>query len=238
MYRLLVNDIPVGTNVSKGTSVKSLINMDMDEQPAVMYSIYRDTDAAYVLFVTKNGLVKKTALDEYVKTKKKTGIAAISIKEGDELAAVSLVKDEQLILVTSNGMAIRFDSKEVAATSRATSGVKGINLADGDSIVAAIPVRNTNDKLAVFVQGGMAKKFSLDELPIQKRAGKGLMCYKPTDSTGKVAAATLIEDTDNVLIIGDSTSICISAEEIPVLGRASIGNQVIKNNVIKSVSKV
>ena len=238
MYRLLVNDIPVGTNVSKGTSVKSLINMDMDEQPAVMYSIYRDTDAAYVLFVTKNGLVKKTALDEYVKTKKKTGIAAISIKEGDELAAVSLVKDEQLILVTSNGMAIRFDSKEVAATSRATSGVKGINLADGDSIVAAIPVRNTNDKLAIFVQGGMAKKFSLDELPIQKRAGKGLMCYKPTDSTGKVAAATLIEDTDNVLIIGDSTSICISAEEIPVLGRASIGNQVIKNNVIKSVSKV
>ena len=238
MYRLLVNDIPVGTNVSKGTSVKSLINMDMDEQPAVMYSIYRDTDAVYVLFVTKNGLVKKTALDEYVKTKKKTGIAAISIKEGDELAAVSLVKDEQLILVTANGMAIRFDSKEVAATSRATSGVKGINLADGDSIVAAIPVRNDNDKLAVFVQGGMAKKFSLDELPIQKRAGKGLMCYKPTDSTGKVAAATLIEDTDNVLIIGDSTSICISAEEIPVLGRASIGNQVIKNNVIKSVSKV
>ena len=238
MYRLLVNDIPVGTNVSKGTSVKSLINMDMDEQPAVMYSIYRDTDAAYVLFVTKNGLVKKTALDEYVKTKKKTGIAAITIKEGDELAAVSLVKDEQLILVTANGMAIRFDSKEVAATSRATSGVKGINLADGDSIVAAIPVRNANDKLAIFVQGGMAKKFSLDELPIQKRAGKGLMCYKPTDSTGKVAAATLIEDTDNVLIIGDSTSICISAEEIPVLGRASIGNQVIKNNVIKSVSKV
>ena len=238
MYRLLVNDVPVGTNVSKGTSIKSLINMDMDEQPAVMYSIYRDTDAAYVLFVTKNGLVKKTALDEYVKTKKKTGIAAISIKEGDELAAVSLVKDEQLILVTTNGMAIRFDSKEVATTSRATSGVKGINLADGDSIVAAIPVRNTNDKLAVFVQGGMAKKFSLDELPIQKRAGKGLMCYKPTDSTGKVAAATLIEDTDNVLIIGDSTSICISAEEIPVLGRASIGNQVIKNNVIKSVSKV
>ena len=238
MYRLLVNDIPVGTNVSKGTSVKSLINMDMDEQPAVMYSIYRDTDAAYVLFVTKNGLVKKTPLDEYVKTKKKTGIAAISIKDGDELAAVSLIKDEQLILVTSNGMGIRFDSKEISPTSRATSGVKGINMADGDSIVAAIPVRNTNDKLAVFVQRGMAKKFSLDELPIQKRAGKGLMCYKPTDSTGKVAAATLIEDADNVLVIGDSTSICISAEDIPVLGRSSVGNQVIKNNTIKSVSKV
>ena len=238
MYRLLVNDVPVGTNVSKGTSIKSLINMDMDEQPAVMYSIYRDTDAAYVLFVTKNGLVKKTPLDEYVKTKKKTGIAAITIKDGDELAVVSLIKDEQLILVTEKGMGIRFDSKEISPTSRTTSGVKGINMGDDDRIVAAIPVRNANDKLAIFVQGGMAKKFSLDELPIQKRAGKGLMCYKPTNSTGNVAAATLIEDTDNVLIIGDSSSICITGDEIPVLGRSSIGNQVIKNNVIKSVSKV
>lgn len=238
MYRLLVNDVPVGTNVSKGTSIKSLINMDMDEQPAVMYSIYRDTDAAYVLFVTKNGLVKKTPLDEYVKTKKKTGIAAITIKEGDELAVVSLIKDEQLILVTKNGMAIRFDSKEVSPTSRTTSGVKGINMGDGDNIVSAIPVRNANDKLAIFVEGGMAKKFSLDELPVQKRAGKGLMCYKPTSATGSVAAATLIEDSDAVLIIGDNSSICIAGDEIPVLGRSSIGNQVIKNNTIKSVSKV
>ena len=238
MYRLLVNDVPVGTNVSKGTSIKSLINMDMDEQPAVMYSIYRDTDAAYVLFVTKNGLVKKTPLDEYVKTKKKTGIAAITIKDGDELAAVSLIKDEQLILVTEKGMGIRFDSKEISPTSRTTSGVKGINMGDDDRIVAAIPVRNANDKLAIFVQSGMAKKFSLEELPLQKRAGKGLMCYKPTNSTGNVAAATLIEDTDNVLIIGDSSSICIAGNEIPILGRSSIGNQVIKNNTIKSVSKV
>ena len=238
MYRLLVNDIPVGTNVSKGTSIKSLINMDMDEQPAVMYSIYRDTDAAYVLFVTKNGLVKKTTLDEYVKTKKKTGIAAISIKDGDELAAVSLVKDEQLILVTKNGMAIRFDSKEVSATSRATSGVKGINLGADDEVVAAIPVRNANDKLAVFVSGGMAKKFDLSELPVQKRAGKGLMCYKPTDSTGRVAAATLVEDGDCVLILGDKSSICIEATEIPELGRASVGNLVIKNSKVLSVSKV
>lgn len=238
MYRLLVNDVLVGTNVSKGQSIKSLINMDMDEQPAVMYSIYRDTDAAYVLFVTKNGLVKKTSLEEYVKTKKKTGIAAISIKDGDELAAVSLVKDEQLILVTKNGMAIRFDSKEVSPTSRATSGVKGINLGADDEIVAAIPVRNTNDKLAIFVNGGYCKKFGLDELPIQKRAGKGLMCYKPTDATGKVVAATLVEDTDCVLILGDKSSICIEASEIPNLGRASIGNVVIKNSKVLSVSKV
>ena len=237
MYRLLVNDIPVGTNVSKGQSVKSLVNMDTDEEPAVMYSIYRDTDAQYVLFVTKNGLVKKTTLDEYVKTKKKTGIAAISIKEGDELASVSLIKDEQLILITQKGMAIRFDSKEITPTSRNTAGVKGINISD-DIVIGAQVVRNSTDKLAVFSQSGLSKKFGLEELPVQKRAGKGLMCYKPTDSTGNVAAAALVEDADNVLIIGDKSSICIEAKEIPSLGRASIGNQVIKNSKIISVSKV
>ena len=238
MYRLLVNDIPVGTNVSKGTSIKSLINMDTDEQPAVMYSIYRDTDAQYVLFVTKNGLVKKTSLEEYVKTKKKTGIAAITLKEGDELAAVSLIKDEQLILITSNGMGIRFDSKEIGATSRATSGVKGINIGADDKIVAAMAVRNGNDKIAIFAHGGLSKKIDLSELPLQKRAGKGLICYKPTNSTGKIAAATLVEDSDSVLIVGDKTSICISASDIHNLGRSSIGNQVIKNSKILSVSKV
>ena len=238
MYRLLVNDVPVGTNVSKGTSIKSLINMEMDEEPAVMYSIYRDTDAKYVLFVTKNGLVKKTALDEYVKTKKKTGIAAISLKEGDELAAVSLVKDEPLILISEKGYGIHFDSLEVGATSRTTSGVKGINLGDDDKVVTAIPIRNKTDKLAIFVQNGLAKKFDLSELPIQKRGGKGLMCYKPTDSTGMVSAATMIEDGDSVLILGDKSSICIDATEIPTLGRPSIGNQVIKNSKILSVSKV
>ena len=238
MYRLLVNDVPVGTNASKGQPIKSLINMDIDEQPAVMYSIYRDTDAAYVLFITKNGLVKKTSLDEYIKTKKKTGIAAITIKDGDELAAVSLIKDEQLIITTANGMAIRFNSKEISPTSRATSGVKGINLVDGDMVVSAIPVRNINDKLAIFVNRGYCKKFGLDELPIQKRAGKGLICYKPTDSTGKVVAATLVEDSDCVLILGDKSSICIEASEIPNLGRASIGNVVIKNSKVLSVSKV
>ena len=238
MYRLLVNDIPVGTNITKGQSIKSLINMETDEEPTVMYSIYRDTDAQYVLFVTKNGLVKKTSLEEYIKTKKKTGIAAIAIKEDDDLAAVSLIKDEDLILITQKGMAIRFNSKEITATSRNTSGVKGITLAPDDYVIAAQPVRNTNDKLAIFAYSGLSKKFDLSELPLQKRAGKGLICYKPTDSTGPVSAAALVEDGDSVLILGDKSSICIEAKEIPELGRVSIGNQVIKNSKIISVSKV
>ena len=238
MYRLLVNDIPVGTNVSVGQSIKSLVAMDTDENPAVIYSIYRDTDAKYVFFTTKNGFVKKTTLEEYIKTKKKTGIAAISIKEGDELVSVCLVKDEPMILLTKNGYGIKFSSMEIGATSRATSGVKGITINPDDEVIAALPLRHDTDAIAIISETGLGKKFSSSELPMQKRAGKGLICYKPTNSTGFVADGALISDEDNILIIGDKSSICVSATEIPELSRASIGNQIIKNNKVKSISKV
>ena len=238
MYRLLVNDIPVGTNVSQGQSVKALVAMEIDEKPVTIYSIYRDTDAKYVLFATKNGLIKKTSLDEYIKTKKKSGIAAINIREDDELAAVSLVKDEQLILITSSGSAIKFDSNEIGATGRATSGIKGISLNENDFVVAALPIRNKTDNIAIFSERGLGKKISLEDLPLQKRAGKGVLCYKPTQISGNIVAATLVEDSDSVLISGDKNSICIEAKEIPLLTRAALGNNIIKNSNILSVSKV
>jgi DNA gyrase subunit A len=238
MYRILVNDIPVGTNVTKGQSIKSLIAMDTDEQPTLMYSIYRDTDAKFILFVTKNGLVKKTSLEEYVKTKKKTGIAAITLKDGDSLASVSLIKDEDLIILTHDGMGIRFNSNEVSATSRATSGVKGITLKDEDYVISALPVRHPEDQLAIFCERGLAKKIKIEELIKQKRGGKGLVCYKTGPTTGGIAAGSLISDEDSILIVGDKSSICISAIDVPLLSRASIGNQIIKGNKIKSVSKV
>lgn len=233
MYRLLVNDIPVGTNVSKGQSVKSLIEMEVNENPSVIYSIYRDTDAKYVLFTTKNGVVKKTSIDEYVNTKKKSGISAITLREDDELISVNLIKDEDLILITEKGMAIKFSSTEIGASSRTTIGVKGITLNKEDYVVAALPIRNETDNLAIFAKNGLGKKIKLNELPLQKKAGKGLICYK-----NEVRAAALVSDEDNILICGDKNSLCISASEIPELSRSSLGNQIIKDSNIVSVSKV
>lgn len=233
MYRLLVNDIPVGTNSSAGQSIRALVAMEPNENATVIYSIYRDTDAKYVLFVTKNGMVKKTALDEYVQTKKKTGIVAINIKDGDELVSVSLVKDEPIILLTKNGIGIKFNSLEVGATSRVTAGVKGMNLNTDDEIVAALPVRDEKDYLAIFGKNGMAKKFASSELPLQKRGGKGLICHK-----SELAAAALVADEDSVLICGDKTSICVPAKEITVGSRPAAGTIAIKDNQIVSVSKV
>ena len=238
MYRLLVNDIPVGTNVSQGQSVKSLIAMETDENPAVIYSIYRDTDAKYVFFTTKNGTVKKTALEEYVNTKKKTGIAAINLREGDSLASVCLVKDEDMVLLTKNGMGIRFSSTDVGATSRATIGIKGMNFKADDEIVVAMPVRHKEDDLAIFSSVGTGKRFPVSELPTQNRGGKGLICHKVSATAGNIAAAALVSDGDSLLLCGDKTSICVQATEIPALGRAAVGNQMLKGNALLSASKV
>ena len=233
MYRLLVNDIPEGTNSSKGVPVKALVSMEQEENAQVIYSIYRDTNAKYVLFTTKNGLVKKTALDEYTKTKKKSGIMAITLKENDSLVSVNLINDEDIVLLTNNGMGIRFNSKEIAPSSRTTTGVKGMNIAADSYIVSSIPIRDTKDDLAIFSTTGMGKRVKLNELPVQKRAGKGLICYKNT-----IVAGAMVNDDDMLLLSGKPNSICISAKEIPVLSRSSVGNQMIKNSTIVSVSKV
>ena len=231
----LVDNLPVGTNVSKGQSVKSLINMEIDESPAIMYSIYRDTDAKYVLFTTKNGMVKKTSLEEYISTKKKTGIGAINLKDGDSLVSVSLIKDEPIVFITANGYMLKCNSSDISATSRMTCGVKGVNLGKDDYIVAALPIRDPKDALAVFSEHGFGKKLAPEEMMTQKRGGKGIICFKGAD---KLASAALVSDGDMVLICGDRSSICIDAVEIPLLGRATTGNQMLKDNKILSVSKV
>lgn len=237
MYRLLVDNIPEGNNTTKGVSIKTIIQMEPTETPTTIYSIYRDTDAKYVLFITKNGLVKKTALDEYLKTRKRTGVAAISLREGDSLANVCLIKDEPIMLITKTGMCIKFNSSDISPTSRATAGVKGIELKPDDIVITGLPVRNQNDSLAIFTTGGYTKKLLPNEFVTQKRAGRGVMTYKPTETSGDVSGAALISDEDSILIIGASKSICLSATDIPVYGRQAAGNIAIKDR-IQSISKV
>ena len=238
MYRLLVDNIPVGTNTGKGVPIRALVEMEPNEKPTVIYSIYRDTDAKFVMFATKNGIMKKTTLDEYIKTKKKNGIAAITLKENDELVSVFLVKDEDIILLTKDGYAIRFNSTGITQSGRTTMGLKGITLRAGDYVIAATPVRSQTDDIAIFSENGLGKRIKMEELPRQNRGGKGLICYKESDTSGPPVAIALVEDNDNLLICGNRTNLCISAQEIPILGRVSVGNILIKGNNILSVSKI
>lgn len=238
MYKILVDNIPAGTNVSKGVPLTTLINCGNDESIVAVTSLNRKTDAEYVVFITKKGLVKKTELEEYTKIKRSTGIAAIKIKDGDDIANVTFLKDEDLILITKKGQSIHFITTDIKPIGRTTSGVKGIKMDEDDEIVIGLPIHNEKDKVAVFTSKGLMTQTELDEFPCQGRGGKGLMIYKPKENTGNIIGALMLSEEDNILAIGRPNSICISAREVPTIKRGGAGNLMIKDSIITSVVKL
>ena len=237
MYRLLVDNVPAGTNASKGVRIGTLINLEPNEKVVSITSLERNNNKKYVVFITKKGLFKKTLLEEYTKTKRTTGIAAINIKDGDSIANIELMDEEDMIIITKKGMSIHFETKGIAAIGRVTAGVKGINLADDDEVLVGLPIRNKEDQVAVFTEFGQAKKTDIEEFPLQGRGGKGVVIYKTTPGTGGLVGAAMVNNEDNILLVG-KTSICIAATDIPSLGRPAIGNVMIKNGNVKSVVKL
>jgi DNA gyrase subunit A len=233
MYRILVDNLPVGTNVSKGVRINTLINMEPDEKVIAITSLYRKTSAKYVVFITKQGLFKKSLLEEYTTVKRNTGIQAIKLKEGDSIANVTFCNEEEFIVISKQGMSIRFETAAIAPIGRVTSGVKSIKLDEGDEVLVGLPIHKTTDSLAVFTKSGYGKKTAIEEFPIQGRGGKGLRC-----SGDSIIGAALVSDEDNILIVGVPNSICFSATDIPALGRVSLGNTMIKNSIVKKVVKI
>ncbi len=237
MYRLLVDNIPAGTNASKGVRIGTLISLEPTEKVVAVTSLERKNNKKYVVFITKQGLFKKTLLEEYTKTKRSTGIQAINIKEGDSIANIELMDEEEMIIVTKKGLSIHFETKDIAAIGRVTAGVKAIKLGDGDEVLAGIPIRNAKSTIAVVTAHGFAKKTNIEEFPVQGRGGKGVVIYKETPSTGSLIGATAITDEDNMLLIGKK-SICISATDIPLLGRVANGNLMIKDGNLTSMVRL
>ena len=237
MFKMIVDNVPVGTNSSKGVSIASLINMENDDKVIAMTSLHHQSNAKYVAFFTKKGLFKKTLLSEYMKVKRTTGIAAINLKEGDSIANVTFLNEEEVVVITKKGMSIHFETGIVAPIGRVTAGVKTIKLEENDEILIGLPIHKQDDCLAVFTKHGFGKKTKLDEFPVQGRGGKGVLIYKPTDTTGTLVGATMVSDNDNILLIGTPNSICIPATDVPLLTRTSIGNTMIKNPV-NSIVKI
>ena len=238
MYRTVVDNIPNGTNVSKGTMISDLVKLGNDEKVIAVSSLHRKTKPQYIIFITKNGMVKKSYLEEYTKTNRNTGIAALNVKDNDEVVDIIFQDEEDMILITKNGMSIRFETKAVNPIGRIGMGVKGIKLAEDDEVIAGLPIHKTSDQVAVFTSAGIGKKVELKEFPSQSRGGKGTVIYKPSAQTGVLVGAAMISDEDNILICGNKTSICISAKEIPQIGKTGIGNILIKNNLVMSITKI
>ena len=233
MYRTIADNIPTGTNITKGVSVNSLIKLDKNEKVIAITSLHRKSTPKYVIFITKNGMVKKSYLEEYTKTNRNTGIAALNVKENDEVVRIIFQDEEDMILLTKNGMSIKFATKEINPVGRAAMGVKGIKLSEDDEIVAALPIHKTSDTVAIFTENGLGKKVSLEDFPLQGRGGKGTICSKSS-----IIKGLMISNEDNILICGNKSSICISAKDIPLLSKISQGNILLKDNKVLSATKI
>lgn len=233
MYRLLVDNIPEGTNASAGAPLSSLIEFEDGERPMAFTTLSADNDKKFIFFATKKGIIKKVPLEEY-NSLKRTGVTAIKFKEGDELAAVTFINQEEMMLVTKNGMSIRFAAAGMPISSRTAQGVKGMNVAEDDQVITALPISNPASYLAIVSIDGLGKRTELKEFAIQNRGGKGLSCYK-----NPIAGAELVVDDDMLLISGDKTSIVVKATELPILNRTSFGNIMLKNNEkVISIAKI
>ena len=223
VYSLKAYRIPEASRQAKGTPIINLLPLETDEKISAMISVRSFDEGWYLTFITKNGTVKKTSLMAYSRIRT-GGLRAIELDEGDELMNVKFTNDDiDLIIVTKNGMAIRFNVKDVRPTGRATRGVRGIRLREGDSVVgAAIILPDT--RLLTVTENGYGKKTDLDEYRIQSRGGTGILTYKITDKTGKLAAVKTVKDDDDIMLVtSEGVIIRLHSDEISTYSRHTQG---------------
>ena len=238
MYKLRGYEIPEAGRTAKGTAIVNLLSLDADEKVSTIIPIQNFAEGKYLLFATKNGLIKKTALTEYVSSRK-TGLQAISLKEDDELIDVKLTDgQDNVVLVTRNGMCITFDEKDVRAMGRVSQGVLGIRVDNDDCVIGMESViRDSKATLLAITENGFGKRTELDEYRVQIRGGKGVITYKVTAKTGKIVGIKIVTENDDVMMITDTgTVIRLEVKEISVLGRSTQGVTLMRTNEGKVVS--
>lgn len=238
MYRLLVDKVPVGAQTIKGHPLLALINMEPDEKVAAVTSLYRKTNAEFVIFFTKNGLIKKTPLSEYTSGRKNTGVQAIKFKESDDcVVAVTFVKDEDLMMVTKKGYSIHFTSTDINSVGKLAAGVKGINLTEDDEVVYGLPIK-PNKFLAVITVRGIGKLVPIKEFAVQGRGGRGVTIGCNHSGGDAVAGVALVDLSDTLFIVGEPNSITVASTEFPQLTRTSMGNMMIKESTVTAMIKL
>lgn len=234
MYKMSVNKVPEGTNITKGTSLTQFIKTDTDEKIIAASCLHSDSMPKYIIFITKNGMIKKSLLEEYMGDRSNTsGIIALKLKENDSVVTVLFQDKEDIIFATKNGNALRIKTDAIAPIGRNSLGVIGIKLKEGDEVLDALPVHKETDYLAVVCTNGIGKKLELSEIPVQGRASIGVSLAK-----NPVAGIAMVDDNNNLLICSAVTSICVSAKDLPLLKKAAEGNILTKTTPVKSIGKI
>ncbi len=225
LYRLRGYEVPEAGRTAKGTAIVNLLSLDSGEKVSAIIPIQNFAEGKYLLMATKNGLIKKTALGEY-NSSRKTGLQGITLKEDDELISVRLTDGEDnIVLVTRNGMCITFDEKDVRPIGRVSQGVIGIRLDEDDEVIGMESIiAGSKSTLLTITENGFGKRTELDEYRVQIRGGKGVITYKITPKTGKLVGARIASEDEDVMLITDSgTIIRLNVNDISVLGRPTQG---------------
>ena len=241
VYRLKGYEIPEASRTSRGTAIVNLLQLMPEEKITAMIPIKEYEEGQYLFMATQKGLVKKTKITDYSNVRK-TGLAAITLRDDDELIEVKFTDNEKdIIIVTKYGQCIRFNEQDVRATGRTSMGVRGINLTDGDEVVA-MQLTDQGEQLLIASEKGLGKRTVMDEFTAQNRGGKGVKCYKITEKTGEVVGAKAVNEEDEIMIINtEGIIIRMECKGISVLGRITSGVKLInlrENEIVASIAKV
>lgn len=238
VYRLKVYEIPEASRTARGTAIVNLLQMNPGEKITAIMPVKNYEEDKNFFMVTKKGIVKKTSIMEYSNVRK-NGLAAISLREDDELIEVKTTdKDTEIFLVTKQGMCIRFKETDVRATGRNSMGVIGMNLSHGDEIIG-MQLDHQGDSLLIVSENGMGKRTYLEEFTVQKRGGKGVKCYKITEKTGDVVGVKAVNDDHEIMMITTGGIIIqLRMEDISTLGRITSGVKLINLSDGVKVAKI
>ena len=241
VYRLKTYEIPEASRTARGTAIINLLQLQPEETITSIVTMKEYRENAYLFMATKNGMVKKTSLDEY-QNMRKTGLTAINLREDDELIEVKYTDgDQDVFLVTKYGQCIRFQESDVRATGRASMGVIGINLLDTDEVVG-MQLSSQGEYMLTVSENGMGKLTDINEFSVQNRGGKGVKCYKIVEKTGNVVGMKILSIENEVMMINtDGIIIQMPCSDISILGRVTSGVKLmdLKNGVtIASIAKV
>ncbi|CDE10841.1 dNA gyrase subunit A [Clostridium sp. CAG:354] len=232
LYRLRGYEIPEAGRTAKGTAIVNLLSLDPGEKITAVIPISNFAEGKYLLMATQKGFIKKTALTEY-NSARKTGLQAITLKEEDELIAVRLTDgQDNVVLVTEDGMSITFSEQDVRPMGRTAQGVIGIKLGDGDKVIGMESIIDgANATLLAITEHGFGKRTDLDEYRVQNRGGRGVITYKVTQKTGKLVGIRVTDDSNDIMMITDTgTIIRISVKDVSVLGRSTQGVTLMRTN--------
>ena len=238
VYRLKAYEIPEAGRTARGTAIINLLQLQAGEKITAVLSLKDYSQGQYLFMATKSGIVKKTPIQDYANVRK-TGLAAISLKDDDELIEVKFTDNKKdIILVTKYGQCIRFKDTDVRSTGRVSMGVRGINLSDGDEIIG-MQLCSQGDYLLIVSEKGMGKRTSMSEFSVQNRGGKGVKCYKITEKTGNVVGVKAVNDDNEVMMITtEGIIIRIACSDISILGRITSGVKLMNLDEKVSVASI